>query len=315
MKDTNRTEPINKRRPTLCTGAIAAALLISGLTLPMEHAYGRPAQRLAQSFKPYQQTNKWLPTPDTPEFQPGPQSQSQQQSQKQDQDPDQIQPQQDQAQTSPFVVNPDGTPALNIIAPGDRPQIPPPPATPGLPDSGVTPSPSAAWRVKAFQLFKTTKFDAANQLSFTLAAPLPDAINGLRQAAEEEGLLVQGQAAAAGQMLITYSDSPDSRPEKAIIAMRPRNPGSTGGQLNRDLAKAQPIKNQTDRDSDRDMGHNQTQPFNQDDSSNNNYQWAQTDIRVQCENRNRTLTVTRLREILNRLSAGMGNARTRTETF
>jgi hypothetical protein len=41
----------------------------------------------------------------------------------------------------------------------------------------------------------------------------------------------------------------------------------------------------------------------------------QTEVRVQCDSRNRTLTLTRMREILNRLQAGLGDPKTRSETL
>lgn len=40
-----------------------------------------------------------------------------------------------------------------------------------------------------------------------------------------------------------------------------------------------------------------------------------TDVRVQCDSRNRTLTNLRLKEILNRLQAGLGDSKTRSETL
>lgn len=192
----------------------------------------------------------------------------------------------------PFVVTPDGIPALNIIAPNERPPIPPPPATPEIaPNStAVAPSPPQAWRVKAFQLFKLTKLDNNTQLAFTLDAGLADALTGLRQAAEEEGLTVQAQAYSSGHMLITFNDN--GRLEKAIVAMRPRNSDQDATSSGADAGNP-------------DMGA----AIARGQSCN------RTDVRVQCDSRNRTLTNLRLKEILNRLQAGLGDSKTRSETL
>lgn len=199
----------------------------------------------------------------------------------------------------PFVVSPDGIPALNIIAPSDRPPIPPPPATPIVaPINQILPSPTQSWRVKAFQLFKSAKLDSNTQLAFTLDAAPSQAATGLRQAAEEEGLTVQALALPSGHMLITYADSSSSRIEKAIVAMRAKTSSDQNqGSSSSDSSSAASSRSASMIDNNMAAGRNQT------------------DVRVQCDSRNRTLTLNRMREILNRLQAGLGDPKTRSETL
>lgn len=199
----------------------------------------------------------------------------------------------------PFVVSPDGIPALNIIAPSDRPPIPPPPATPVVtPINQIPPSPTQSWRVKAFQLFKSAKLDSNTQLAFTLDTTSNQAATGLRQAAEEEGLIVQALAMPSGHMLITYTENSSARIEKAIVAMRAKiSSDQTQGSSSSDSQSASISRSGSMIDNSMAASRNQTE------------------VRVQCDSRNRTLTLNRMREILNRLQAGLGDPKTRSETL
>lgn len=260
-------------------------------------------QILSQSFQPYlpAQPHKWLPTQDSSsKFMPGEPVDSSVDSQvrRADSPTNNPDPQIGAPNDQSFVVNPDGIPALNIIAPSDRPPIPPPPVTPIVaPINQIPSSPSQSWRVKAFQLFKSTKLDSNTQLAFTLDTTPNQAATGLRQAAEEEGLTVQ-LAMPSGHMLITYAENSSSRIEKAIVTMR---------------AKMSSDQIQGSSSSDSQSASNSRLGSMIDDNmaaSRN-----QTEVRVQCDSRNRTLTLTRMREILNRLQAGLGDPKTRSETL
>ncbi len=119
----------------------------------------------------------------------------------------------------PFIVSPDGTPALNIVPTPDRPPIPSPPNVPPLtPMGNGIARPSQAWRVKAHQLFKQ-KLDATT-FALDLNAAYPVAIEELRRMVEVQGLTVSGFSPSSGHILITLNDSSSNRTEKTILAMR-----------------------------------------------------------------------------------------------
>ena len=119
----------------------------------------------------------------------------------------------------PFIVSPDGTPALNIVPTPNRPPIPSPPIVPPLtPMGNGIARPSQAWRVKAHQLFKQ-KLDATT-FALDLNAAYPVAIDELRRMVEDQGLTVAGFSPSSGHILITCNNQNSNRIEKSILAMR-----------------------------------------------------------------------------------------------
>lgn len=178
-----------------------------------------------------------------------------------------------------FSVMPDGIPALNIVPAVDRPPIPPPPATAALrPTGSGQVSPPQAWRIKAFQLFKQ-KPDA-NIIITTFSAPYENAMNSMRQALSDEGLTVAGFSQTSGHMLVTFADinaGVSARAEKAIIAMRPAMPAA--GEFSSNVTASNGTSNNA------------------------------TEVRISCENRNRNLTASRMKEIATRLESNFGMAR------
>lgn len=152
-------------------------------------------QLLSQSFQPYQpaQPHKWLPTQESSsKFVPSEPVDSSIDSQlrRADSPTNNPDPQIGAPSDGPFVVSPDGIPALNIIAPSDRPPIPPPPATPVVtPINQIPPSPTQSWRVKAFQLFKSAKLDSNTQLAFTLDTTSNQAATGCARPPKRRVLL------------------------------------------------------------------------------------------------------------------------------
>jgi pyruvate/2-oxoglutarate dehydrogenase complex dihydrolipoamide acyltransferase (E2) component len=132
--------------------------------------------------------------------------------------------------------------------------------------------------MKAFQLFKQ-KPDA-NVIITTFSAPYENAMNSMRQALSDEGLTVAGFSQTSGHMLVTFADinaGVSARAEKAIIAMRPAMPAAGD--------------------------------FSSNASASNGTSNNATEVRISCENRNRNLTASRMKEIATRLESNFGMAR------
>ncbi len=204
-------------------------------------------------------------------------------------------PTSDQANTqtngqAAFSVNPDGTPALNIVPTVERPPIPPPPdTTPLRPSGNSIARPAQAWRVKAFQLFKQ-KIDPNNTVSILLNANYNSALLALRQAFEDDGLTVSGISASAGHMLVTLPTS-STNSERAIVALRPALPEATREPTKEAIKEGSKLT-KLDKRSE-----------------------AQTELRAMCESRNKSLTCQRMKGILNKLQSKFGDIKTDAETL
>ncbi len=296
------------------------ALLLLSLVIPailfMESAQSQSAPQLKgrSAFAPYQPEPKFAPargqTQATSAFenkedtngQPSEPTENQQSNQPNNQSNSQSNNEGNGQE--PFSVTPDGIPALNIVPTIDRPPIPPPPnAAPLRPSGSGIVRPAQAWRVKAFQLFKQ-KLDPKTTIVLVLNANYDNALLALRQAFEDNGLTVSGVSSSAGHMLVTLNssnsssinssngtESTSSRSERAIVALRPALPDASKETTNG-------ATNDTAR-----VAKSDKRPE------------AKTELRVQCESRNRSLTALRLREILNTLQNKFGDIKTDAETL
>lgn len=225
-----------------------------------------------------------------------------------DQNSDQTTGQVTQPETNsePFTVTPDGTPALNIVPTVDRPPIPPPPnAAPLRPTGNGVARPAQAWRVKAFQLFKQ-KLDPNTTIALVLNANYSNALRALRQAFEDEGLIVSGLSANSGHMLITLNSNGNSsldsnggdttNREKVIVALRPALAEAKAGGTTSGTKTG--IKTETKTEVKADINAE-----------------AKTELRVMCESRNKKLTCLRMKEILNKVQSKFGDIKTDAETL
>jgi hypothetical protein len=137
--------------------------------------------------------------------------------------------------SNPFIIEPDGIPALNIVAPPERPPLPAPARTlPGFNTVGAYPSGKAAikvesWRPQALKLQKLaiTKLDLLNTVSLeaqsnmeSVSAALPAIAN-----INSNGVFLYAHAATAGQALLLLYNADRNVTEKLYLVYMPNTTG------------------------------------------------------------------------------------------
>lgn len=127
-----------------------------------------------------------------------------------------------------------GTPALNVIVPGARPPLPPPPPV-DLPFTAAQPTKaSLAWRARASALFKTSEIDARTAM-VTVTATLATLRQSLERRIQEAGLTIADEAPDGRQILFLlpfesrqeFMQVQKVAPERAILAVKPIKGAST----------------------------------------------------------------------------------------
>lgn len=156
-------------------------------------------------------------------------------------DPDQHNTDMDSTTQFTQVAQPEGTPALNVIVPAERPPLPTPPPV-ALPPIGRTEvKPPESWRIKANNLFKTTP-DKNKICQSLYSGNLNDTINSIVQTFKQQGYKIGEVNTRSGHILILldnfnrtsnsgtdnqerreYSATATSK-EKVIIAVRTNVP-------------------------------------------------------------------------------------------
>lgn len=137
--------------------------------------------------------------------------------------------------SSPFIIEPDGIPAMNIVAPPERPPLPAPDRTlPGFNSVGSYPNGKAAikvesWRPQALKLQKLaiTKLDPLNTVSLeaqsnmeSVSATLPAIAN-----LNSSGVFLYAHAATAGQALLLLYNADRNVTEKLYLVYMPNTDG------------------------------------------------------------------------------------------
>lgn len=127
-----------------------------------------------------------------------------------------------------------GTPALNVIVPGARPPLPPPPPV-DLPFTAAQPTKaSLAWRARASALFKSNEIDARTAM-VTVTATLATLRQSLERRIQEAGLTIADEAPDGRQILFLlpfesrqeFMQVQKVAPERAILAVKPIKGAST----------------------------------------------------------------------------------------
>jgi hypothetical protein len=170
-------------------------------------------------------------------------------------------------------------PALNVITPTARPDIPPPPETPqqfaatrSL--TAAPPSMPQAWRLKALQLFKANNSLDKNSIFTTrLQTTYDSAFEALRSALAEGGLKLEALSLSSGHMLV-------SRPSEGV-----------NGRGTNDRAVLSLRQAALDSDSPGSA--------------------SATDVRVFCDCRNRSLTLAQLKAILGQVNYALAGGKDR----
>ncbi|MBK7841324.1 MAG: hypothetical protein IPP97_13070 [Candidatus Obscuribacter sp.] len=99
------------------------------------------------------------------------------------------------------IAQPEGTPALNVIVPAERPPVPTPPPV-ALPPIGRTEvKPPESWRIKANNLFKTAP-DKNKICQSLYSGNLNDTINSIVQTFKQQGYKIGEVNARSGHILI-----------------------------------------------------------------------------------------------------------------
>lgn len=139
------------------------------------------------------------------------------------------------------IAQPEGTPALNVIVPAERPPVPTPPPVALPPLARTEVKPPESWRIKANNLFKSSP-DKSKICQSLYSGTLSDAINSIVQTFKQQGYKVGEVNARSGHILILLdnfnrtsnagSDNQERRDfsnystsrEKVIIAVRTNVP-------------------------------------------------------------------------------------------
>jgi len=168
------------------------------------------------------------------------------------------------------IAQPEGTPALNVIVPAERPPVPTPPPVALPPLARTEVKPPESWRIKANNLFKSNP-DKNKVCQSLYSGSLSDAINSIVQTFKQQGYRVGEVNARSGHILILLDNF--NRTSNGSTDNQERRESSTYGTSRERLIIAV-----------------RTNVPNQD-----------CEIRAFVDNRNKILTMDKTRQILDQL--------------